>query len=411
LIVVRTVIFLESRPQNLELTDDEAAALEQAGRGLASDTKWWGDTEPTVERAVIKCVRVTGNVWRIAVLDAVGTVVVGNSLQIVVQPKIPLGHLLYLFSLSDRAPRLYSGRGLLAQSASMWDLVAEWFTSTTARVLRHGLLRDYHEVDREVEAVRGSVMPLQTAQEYYSGRLTLMCRFDQFGLDSPLNRTLKQAARIVSRSPALGHALRQRAYRLASAMDEVGEFRHRDDDVTLERRTGHYRDALELAKHVIRGGGRSFAVGTQVVWSFLLRTPPLVEDGIRHLLGSEVGNLTVRKRRRTLANTDLTLNPDIVVEDEEARAVADVKYKLTAADWKRADLYQIVAFACGFQVRHGAVIEFVAPGSAVLPTVDVGEIRVRHFGWNADDAVAPEDSADALRRGFTEWASSCQALG
>lgn len=403
--MVRILTVRESRPENVELSEREATGLIEAGRALAADSAWWGATEPNPERTVVRCVRLSGTLWRLTVLDAVGTIVVGRSLQVVVQPKIPIDHLLYLFSLSQRTPRIHSGRGgLAASSASMWDLIAEWFVSSAEVLLRRGLLRDYGEIERDLPVARGTVLALPTAQAIYSGRLTMACRFDRFGLNSALNRTVKYAARIVCRSEVLKNSLRRRAYRVVVTMDEVGEFASGDEHVVTDRRTAAYADCVSLAKHVIRDSGRSFVAGAEVVWTFLLRTPPLVEEGIREVLRESAGELTSAKRKRQLPGSNVTLNPDIVVADDQIHAIADVKYKLSGSDWKRNDLYQVVAFACGFEVRHAALIEFVPPGGVTLAMVPVGQVRVRHFGWSADDTVMAEDAAAALRQKFGQWA-------
>ena len=71
-------------------------------------------------------------------------------------------------------------------------LVAEWYVETVQRLLRRGLVRDCTEVRDEVPAARGTLQPLETAMAFHAGRLGLMCKFDEFGLDTPLNRVLRQ---------------------------------------------------------------------------------------------------------------------------------------------------------------------------------------------------------------------------
>ncbi len=88
---------VESREAELRLSDSEAAALMAAGHNLASDRAWFG-LQPPQDRTVIRCVR--GNrpeSWVVRVQDAVGVIGVGQ-LQLVVEPKIPIDHLLFLFS-------------------------------------------------------------------------------------------------------------------------------------------------------------------------------------------------------------------------------------------------------------------------------------------------------------------------
>jgi hypothetical protein len=100
----RTESLTESRAQVLRLTSSEAEALQLAGRQLASDRLWWGADALVDDRTVIQCQRMTSHEWQVTVAEAVGVIVVGESLQINVAPKIPQHHLLYLFSQSDVFP-------------------------------------------------------------------------------------------------------------------------------------------------------------------------------------------------------------------------------------------------------------------------------------------------------------------
>src|SRR5689334_20157539 len=93
----RTVTLTESTPQMLDLTPAEAQQLTAMGRALASDSTWWGnnDDDEGPIRTVIRCERLASTKYKIVVSDAIGVIGLG-SLQLVVQPKIPLHHLVYL---------------------------------------------------------------------------------------------------------------------------------------------------------------------------------------------------------------------------------------------------------------------------------------------------------------------------
>ena len=95
----------ESKGEILELSEEQARALAKVGKRLASTQRWWGDDEEEeVDRTVIRCTPESG-AWRVRVGDAIGAVSVAGA-QIVVQPKIPLEHLLYLFEKSEAVPRM-----------------------------------------------------------------------------------------------------------------------------------------------------------------------------------------------------------------------------------------------------------------------------------------------------------------
>lgn len=145
-----------------------------------------------------------------------------------------------------------------------------------------------------------------------------------------------------------------------------------------------------------------------VGWSFLIRTPELVEAGVREILRERLGpRWKIKKQKKQLIGSSLSLNPDIVVEP--GFATADVKYKLSQADWERPDLYQAVAFAAGFETKNSAVIGFLSDGegSARPSTVIFGDISIAYLGWDARPEVLPEEAAVELARQAARWLSGC----
>jgi hypothetical protein len=398
---MRIVPLVESRPERLGLTAGEATALRQAGHRLASERDWWGSNGPPPERTVIQCEWLTGDEWRVTITNAVGVIVIGDTLQLTVTSKIPERHLLYLFGQSDVFPRFDDEQGHGAPHPSLWEVIAEWFVRATERVLRQELIRDYEPCLDELTSVRGQVAVLQTADAYYAGRLGCVCEFDEFAVDTPLNRVLKAAASAVLASPRLIRDVRRRARSLLLRMTDVGMLRPADLVVPLDRRTGHYTVAHTLGRHVLRGVGRSLSAGNVTVWTFLVRTPELVETGLRRLIERAIPDYGVTKRGLRLRPTAMTLNPDLVFGS--TLALADVKYKLATDEWKRSDLYQVVAFATAYRVAHAAIIEFERPGSRALPELLVGDVNVRHLIWPADDDLSPIEAASCIVTSIRGW--------
>jgi 5-methylcytosine-specific restriction enzyme subunit McrC len=386
---MRVEYMTETAPRALDLSEEEAAALAAAGKRLAGSREYWGrvvtDADSPAETTVIRCDRLAHGRHRVTVAEAVGIVAL-SSLQLIVEPKIPPAHFRYLLERSPAFPRLDDQQAAAAESSELWDLVATWFVAALERLLRRGLVADYEEQHEDLPYMRGTVHAVETANAYYQGRVSFSCLFDEFGLDSPVNRVLRAATATVAAAPVLKLELRRRARHALSRFMDVGELRPGDVDHAPERRSAHYAMGLQLARHVLAATGRTIASGPTPAWTFLIRTPELIEDAVRNILKCELHDvIDVKKSGLQLKPSKLTLNPDLVFG---RTAVGDIKYSLLGSDWKRPHLYQAVAFATGYRVSRAGVFGFTSTGPSP-PELQVGPIHLRAFTWLANEAVAP----------------------
>ena len=228
---MKTEHLIESRARVLALNLEQVAGLRAVGQRLASDKRWWGASDPPEDpqRTVITSRPESPGKYEVIVHNAVGIVSIG-SLQLVIGPKIPTSHLLYLMARSGRFPRIDSQRGLAQEGEHLWELVAQWFVSAIERLLRTDLLRDYSLAEEFLSAKRGRMSVLTTTRAHYRGRIGLHCEFDEFGSDTPLNRVLRAAARVVVGSPAVGRPVRRRAAAAVARMEGAWD---RSDTLTF----------------------------------------------------------------------------------------------------------------------------------------------------------------------------------
>lgn len=405
----RRIPIVESRWTQIEASSDEQRVLRELGVLLArnrdSDRDIDLDDEAAEDkqRSVVHAQRLDAGRCKVRVVDAVG-VIATESLVLDVSPKIPSQHLLYLLERAGSVPRLAATRATLAADETLLDLVGRWYVRALDRVLREGLARDYRTSVGELPAARGRVLALPTARMYYRGRLGVVSEYQDFDLDTPLNRLLLQAARLLARHRATSEEVRARARRATLRMDGVGALRESDRRAHPDRHTVYYSDAVLLAKHIIDGVGRGLVVGGQTVWTFLLRTPEPVEDGLRRALVDALpAELAPVKRPLELAGTNMTLNPDLIFGE---RAVGEVKYKLSQRSWRRPDFNQLVTFAKGFRTDHCAMIDFQASPDTTLPSVRIGEIEVTHLTWPALEELAPASALEQLVEQIISWATA-----
>jgi 5-methylcytosine-specific restriction enzyme subunit McrC len=338
----------------------------------------------------------------VTVSDAVGLIAVGD-LRILVEPKIPRAHLFHLLARAELLPRITATQAAAAEGPHLWELICRWLLDALEQVLRRDLIRDYLPRRGALEAARGQIDVAATARAYYTGSLALVCDYEEFGADTPLNRILRAAALAVSASADAALTTRKRATRVVARMEDVESLQTNDLRATLDRRTAHYRDALTLACTVFANTARTLEHGGEPTWTFLIRTPELVEAGIRNELRHQLASKwEIRKEAIALSGVNLNVAPDLLIGD--AFAIADVKYKRTPARWRRADLYEVSAFAAAAKTSRAAVIGFRgATDPEPPPTVGVGEIEVRCLSWQAREDIAPADAATTLAQDVAQW--------
>jgi len=165
----------------------------------------------------------------------------------------------------------------------------------------------------------------------------------------------------------------------------------------------HSNFTPEGQKNLIDGVGRGLLVGAERVWTFLLRTPEAVEEGLRRALTDALpSTLVPAKYPLCLNGTGMTLNPDLIFGK---LAVADVKYKLSKRSWRKDDLYQLVAFAAGFKVANAAMIDFAHVSRPVLETAEFGSVHVAHLTWPALTDRVPSAALEQLAREVVAWSA------
>jgi len=400
----RTIELVESRPTEVVMTEAEAQLITTLGKTLVSRIAWWGeeaDDASRPDRTIISCTATPRNTWIVTVSNAIGAFGVDN-LTCLVTPKIPMPHLLYILSKSSLIPRMDDSRVHIGAGEALWELLARWFLSKVEQVVASDLLRDYQATHGPLSSVRGQLDSMATAGTFYSGSLDMVCTYDDFTVDNPLNRVLLAGLRALERLARLQTDLRRISRRLSSHFFEVGEVQTSDLRVITDRHSSHYGDALTLAKLIIEGTTFDLSTGIGEAWTFLIRTPEAIESGVRAVLAEGLSpQFTVRKYGTTLRPGTMQVQPDL--RFDPIGHVGDVKYKKFGSDWPRGDLYQSVAFAAGCGAQRSCVISMGVGNSAKLPNVKFGDIEVASILWDAREETEPSEAARQLIADCHAW--------
>ena len=398
--MLRNLTATESRETTLPISEYEAECLRLIGENLASRSNWWG-SDNEQQRSVIKVISRNPESYDVTFRDVVGTIRAGD-LQIRVLPKIPVNHFNYLIARSEIAPRVAKEMASVDRDPGLFEIIARWCVDEAEGLLKTGLRKDYELQQEHLPAIRGTLLTTDTALAVYSGVPLAACEFEELSDDAPLNRIVKSACEAISVAANISPMLRRSARSVAYRMGGIGKVRPSDLRVRVDRLTRSYSKVIPLSALILNGMGISTAHGGIKGTAFLIRTPELIEDGLRSCLRESINSINITKKGLMLGNTGLSVNPDLIFGSNTA--IGDVKYKFINQDWSRADLNQIVTFATAFHSKKAALLGFVSEEDSPIPrTVPVGPVTAKAFGWIASPSVTPENSAAQLSSSIESW--------
>ena len=428
--VQRTETLIESVGSEIRLTDENARDLQNLGRELASEKTWWGDDGSQSEnrisaRTIIRCSPESGkDLWKVTIVDAIGAVSIPG-VDFIIGPKIPMPHFIHIVRNAFYEPRTKSNQISLENQDSFLNLVAEWFISSLETALASGLAKDYKLMEDNSLHIRGRINIKNSLTNWQHGKISLYSEYEEFNNDTQCNRVLLFAAKIVVSNSKINESLRARASRSIIRMSEVGDFQPSDLRVDIRNLWPQYRPTLKLAKQIILGHGRALTFGTTRSQSFLVRTPELIEEGIRETLTRRLQNIGKVERRRTslkVRPSSLTFSPDLLISLGKlsgktspsspiggSKVTGDVKYQINKGEWIRSNLYQAVTFATAFGAVGGLVVTFGEDIPSLQQNIEIGTARFSQINWPILESFSPEQSEDSVILRIEEWLVSLLA--
>ncbi|WP_169514024.1 5-methylcytosine restriction system specificity protein McrC [Agromyces subbeticus] len=360
---------------------------------LGNNRAWWGDDRTDPDRdppRIAELDRLADGLARVRIRNVVGVLAVPG-LELIVAPKIPSDHFLYLLEYALLgAVRHQRGPAALSAGSGLKRLVVRWYIDALERLVAQGLAKGYTAQRAELDHIRGSIDSTTMLRSWYAGRVRISCEFEEFSEDTPANRYLSYACQLLLAGGSVSDddfvRLRAMSVRLPRAI------RGRDPErPVLNPREHQYREAVSLAQDIITATGRDLLGGDRAASTFAIYTPRVIEDGIRNALTFTLEPIQVRKTGgRRLVPSFVMVRPDL--ELGPPPFTGDIKYKLGGTSWNRGDLAQAVLFATAYRSPRAVVIDFVDVDSPRDVRLDVGEVAIYRAAWRCGAGWAPEDS-------------------
>lgn len=291
-----------------------------------------------------------------------------DDLSIRIQPKLPIGRVLYLASQALNAVDFRAEPFAFADAPTPLDVVVPAFISAAQRAFSRGLLHGYRSREETLNTVRGRINFAEQVRRRYDIPLPVEVRYDDFTEDILANRLVRAAARRLGSLRINDPRWRHSLGRIEATLGNVERVEFPSSDVPavgFDRLNLHYREVVELSRLILRHTGLDQSRGEVRASGFLMDMNTIFQEFLVRALRRAL-RLSERSFRGDdgglaihldLAET-VTLKPDFTWWEGGACVFAgDAKYKSAAREPVRnADLYQALAYATALDLPAALLV-------------------------------------------------------
>ena len=358
--------------------------------------------------------------WDDAVLvtveNAIGQIVVGDVV-LNIEPKIGTDHFLKIYDFNK-----YKYKDLTisdtqgnAQAGDIMYLVLVDFLHGVEKVVNNGLRKGYKQIDEEIKFIKGRVDVLKTTRNLLSGRLGIQTEYEEFTIDTPMNRLIKSAlAKVKNIKEETNINLLNyeeivvTANRLYRHFEFIPEYNKSDFRVKIDRNTKYYEQALVGAKNILQYIGASVQYGDTKASARLIKTANVVESGLRYFLNQNLPNKFIcnsEKPGKLWTKEGKLREPDLLFGFPYI-ATGDIKYKIWSNQNQDnidiSDINQSVTFAVLAEVKKALVLGFSNSDFNFNRNTDIyDDIYIFTPTWKID--IDPEKAAELFLKHVEEF--------
>ena len=346
--------------------------------------------------------------WVIRASSYVGTVVVG-AVRVLVRPKVSNANLFHLLEAGGQALDVRPEAFEYEKTGDLMPSFATFFARLAETALGRGVHRAYDEREEPVLTIRGRVA-VATQQRQIGLPLPIVCRYDEYTADVPLNRIVKAAATRLSRLRGVTSTTRSALASILARLEEVSSLQGPDLRLptVFNRLNTHYRPVERLARMVLHGSTLLDLVGDAEAGAFLVNMNAVFEEFVEARLTEYLlGNLQVEGQRTRWLDSGhrvVQLVPDLIFRRTgRPLFVGDTKYKLLADEEKgrNPDYYQLLSYTTALNVPEGLLVYCHDDGTPPHSIV-VEHVGTQLFVKGIRLEGTPRD-VDAQLRTLADW--------
>jgi 5-methylcytosine-specific restriction enzyme subunit McrC len=274
-----------------------------------------------------------------------------------ITPKAADTNLLFLLRYAHGSTATtFDKRTAFEEGPTFLDALGTLFEAELDRLLNRGLHTDYRRTEGTEQQLRGQLDMQRQLQRQPPKPTKFECRYDELTHDIVANRAVLYAATLLLGLVADEQVTRQlRAHQQTMRRQvELTPITVADiDALHLDRLAAHYTDILRLARLVIANGFvGELQAGPSTALAMLVNMNTVYENAVERAFREAVANRTgwvvkgqdETKSLITRGGIDVTLRPDVVVNDATGatRVVADAKWKTKTPP--NSDYYQMTSY-------------------------------------------------------------------
>ena len=370
---------VENKTLEINLSNDEAEALKALESKIASFVSGLPDDSFEDEDRRFKITfqksQIQQNTYFLTVSNAIGQIVLGDHI-FNISPKIQDDHFIEIYKLDknkDKNLWIEDNQGTAAKG-EIFYLIINDFLNGVEKVVSKGIRKGYKQFEDELKYIKGRVNVMETTRNLLSGKLAIKTEYEEFSIDTALNRLIKSALfeiKTLHSSESLHvtssdfiETLVSKASKLYNHFEFIPDYLASDLRVNVDRNTKYYEQALVGAKNILQSYGAEVTVGDITASARMMNTFMVIENGLRYFLNQNLPEKFMCNSKPTSKNSrdgKYSFNPDLVFGTiPENIATGDIKYKYWTSQNKfsRGDLQQSITFTNAYKVQKGIIIGF-----------------------------------------------------
>jgi 5-methylcytosine-specific restriction enzyme subunit McrC len=284
-----------------------------------------------------------------------------------------------LVCLKDSPFKQGGAASLRSHQMSVFEIIMKYFLDEVVHIVKKGVVRNYISEQGNLKFLRGKLLLNENTKKNVANRANFYCMYDEFATDIPINRLIKSALSVVSKISSNPQNI-QSARELASVFKDVGLVRDSETEysnIVFDRTVQHYLPAMPSCMLILRGENVLTQVGDSKVFSLLFPMQRVFEDYVTVQLSKQFPRAKIKSQIRSKflieavgehARKMFNLRPDIQIDFDEFRVIADTKWKLVNSlrsqskfGIKEADMYQLFAYGKKYLDEHSGALVLVYP--------------------------------------------------